>query len=325
MISTLQQREDREQQRIQQQLDRQAAYVKAVAAQAKSQASAAAGAALAPLKSDRTSIETAATAASDLDDEDLVPYWEEEEWVPLTKSGKQRTPNQIRSELQKYLDMQKAEHGATQTAILERIGASPGSFRKFMNPKTYKDPWSAVQNETYWDAARFLEKQRIQPKIKAKAAPSAKRSAAPSTGEPVAKKTKTGGSGKAVFAALVHRIQAVVTGVDDEKTVYDGCPIVVKKIKSFLASSPGATKTAFCQTLGVQAVQLSKFLLAKGQDGAGQVVYARAYRFFEQKRVLDKEPKTQVRLKNEKLLSSVQGFDLHAPGLCLYYPGEEDW
>lgn len=318
MYEIIQQGEDREEQRIQQQLDRQKAYVKAVAAQNKSQASAAAGAALAPLKSDRTSIETAATAASDLDDEDLVPYWEEDEWVPLSKAGKQRTPNQIRSELQKYLDTQQTEHGTTQTVLLQRIGASYASFRKFMNPKYYKNPWSAVENDTYWTAARFLEELRIQPK--AKTAPSAKRASTvtASTGEPAAKKQKAGGADKAAFCTLVQRIQAVVTGVDDEKIVYDGCPVVVKKIKAFLADTPGVTKGAFCQALRVQAVQLNKFLLAKKQDGAGQVVYARAYAFFEQKRVLDKEAKSKVRLKNESLLSP-HGFGLHAPSSDLIW------
>ena len=55
----------------------------------------------------------AAAAASvsysyeDEDDDDLMP-WERDGWVPLEKSGKQKTPNKIRGELQRYIDSCKA-------------------------------------------------------------------------------------------------------------------------------------------------------------------------------------------------------------------------
>ena len=40
-------------------------------------------------------------------DENLMP-WEREGWRPLEKSGKQKTPNKIRGELQRYIDACKA-------------------------------------------------------------------------------------------------------------------------------------------------------------------------------------------------------------------------
>lgn len=41
------------------------------------------------------------------DDDDSMP-WERDGWVPLEKSGKQKTPNKIRGELQRYIDACKA-------------------------------------------------------------------------------------------------------------------------------------------------------------------------------------------------------------------------
>lgn len=40
-------------------------------------------------------------------DDDLMP-WERDGWRPLEKSGKQKTPNKIRGELQRYIDACKA-------------------------------------------------------------------------------------------------------------------------------------------------------------------------------------------------------------------------
>ena len=53
-------------------------------------------------------------------------------WVPLNKNGEERTPNQIRGELQRYLD----KCGETQASVLARMGVNSSSFRRFMDPKT---------------------------------------------------------------------------------------------------------------------------------------------------------------------------------------------
>lgn len=102
-----------------------------------------------------------ATAPSSGDEEDDMPMpWEEDDFVPRTASGKQKSPNMIRSELQRYIDASSE----TKTAIAERMGVSYNSFSKFMNPKAYKDQWSAVQNGTYWAAARLLEQAKQEAK-----------------------------------------------------------------------------------------------------------------------------------------------------------------
>ena len=56
------------------------------------------------------------------------------EWVPRTSSGKQKTPNQIRGAIRKFL----AESATTQTAWLREIGINSNTFGRFMNGK-YKD------------------------------------------------------------------------------------------------------------------------------------------------------------------------------------------
>jgi len=42
--------------------------------------------------------------------------------VPLTQSGKQKSPNQIRNELQRYIDQCKADGTSNQTRIIEQMG-----------------------------------------------------------------------------------------------------------------------------------------------------------------------------------------------------------
>jgi len=98
-------------------------------------------------KNDRLSTATVGTVASQEDDDnvDALPDWEEDGWVPTMTNGKQKTPNRIRGELQRYID----ESSETQTAIINRMRVNGNTFRRFMNSKTYKDQWSAVQNGTY--------------------------------------------------------------------------------------------------------------------------------------------------------------------------------
>jgi hypothetical protein len=115
------------------------------------------------------------------EDEEEEHYWDREGWIPLSKNGTQRTPNQIRGELQRYID----KCGSTQSAVLERMGVNSNSFRRFMDPKSYKNMWSACDNGTYWAAAKLLEEERNKPKATNAAV---KRKAA-AVGSPVARKT----------------------------------------------------------------------------------------------------------------------------------------
>jgi hypothetical protein len=96
----------------------------------------------------------------DEDGDDEPKPWEEEGWVPRTKAGKQKSPNVIRGELQRYIDKCKADGTMTQTKIIEKMGVNNNTYRRFMDPKTYKDQWSGLQNGTYWAGARLHEEAR---------------------------------------------------------------------------------------------------------------------------------------------------------------------
>ena len=63
-------------------------------------------------------------------DDEMKP-WEMDGWVPATKSGKQKTPNVIRGELQRYIDARNADGTMTQTRIIQKMGVNNNSFRRF--------------------------------------------------------------------------------------------------------------------------------------------------------------------------------------------------
>jgi hypothetical protein len=103
------------------------------------------------------------TESSSGDEEELMP-WEQDDFVPRTSSGRQRSPNNIRNQLQRYYMDGSSE---TETAIIERMGVSYDDFYAFMNPsKAYKtNQWAALENKTYWAAARWLEQAKHEAKI----------------------------------------------------------------------------------------------------------------------------------------------------------------
>ena len=276
-----------------------------------------------------------AAAAFTMVEEESKP-WEEYGWVPTTKSGKQKTPNAIRNQLQKYIDECKANGTSTQTAIVQRMGVNNNSFRRFMNPKTYKNPWSAVENNTYWAAARLLEEEQYN-KVQAKKAEKErnklakkrKASDAASMGD-ASKKVKASsstllGSSSATSVAatvappkskaqikqdmqdLIQRIIAV-QGVSVDDGVYDTCAQLVTKIKDFLRRD-GMTKVMLLEALGnINSGSMNRFLAGKGQDQCGNVTYRESYVFFEKLRILEGKPKSKPRLKNE--IQQSGGFSL---------------
>jgi hypothetical protein len=151
-------------------------------------------------------------------------YWEEDGWRPCNKSGTQRSPNQIRAELQKYID----NSSQTQTAIVDGMGINNNSFRKFMNPKTYKNQWSATSNGTYWAAAKLLEGERNKPKTKA----TGKRNVDKADDNNNASNKKSKKETKVEMLMLMNQV-AAVPGVN-EQVVYDSCVQVVKKVRGIV-------------------------------------------------------------------------------------------
>mmetsp|Transcript_18260 Transcript_18260/g.52231 ORF Transcript_18260/g.52231 Transcript_18260/m.52231 type:complete len:309 (-) Transcript_18260:120-1046(-) len=237
--------------------------------------------------------------------------WDQDGWVPRTASGKQKSPNVIRGELQRYIDASPL----TQTAIIRKMGVNNNSFRRFMDPKTYKDQWSACQNGTYWAAARLLAEDKWNKEQEKKKASKGKKKAAAGTGKRKADGEENAGNAAAAVAtasvvakpaakrtkadavALMAKINA--TQGANTSIVYDSCPELVKKTKDFL-DEPGVTKSDFCSALGdINSNSLRTFLMGKKQDQCGNVTYLRAYAFFEKKRIMEGKKKTARRVKNE--------------------------
>jgi len=190
----------------------------------------------------------------------------------------------IRNELQRYIDSCRADGSSNQTRIIERMGVNSNSFRKFMDPGTYKDQWSATGNGTYWAGARLLAQIAFDKEL-------AKMCGAAS------KRTNTSIEKKMEALDLLQRIKSV-EGVW-EGAVYDTCPQIVTKIKDFLQRD-GMTKCYLMLALdGINSNSLNKFLSGKHQDQCGNVTYRKAYLFFEKFRVLEGRPKSASRNCNE--------------------------
>ena len=87
------------------------------------------------------------------------------EWIPRSAKGTQISPNTIRGQITRFL----ATKVMTQAQFLSAIHVNPGSFHRFYRGK-YKDQWSAVQNFTYWGAAKFFAREKIKKAIRAREA-----------------------------------------------------------------------------------------------------------------------------------------------------------
>ena len=242
-------------------------------------------------------------AAFNNDEDDLEEMpWEQEGWVPRTSTGKVKSPNAIRNALQKYIN----ESDKTQTYIINNeLHVNNNTFRKFMNPRTYKNQWSATQNGTYWAAAKLLEKrayEQKQAKKQAKATAAAKKrktTASDASNSPTKKAKPTPKTTTKDMEAYMQKVQATALPVDGT-AVYDSCPQVIQKINEFLKRD-GVSKAAFCRILdNLNHNSLNRFLSSKKQDGAGMVAYERAYWFLEKMRLLEHQPKSKARLTNEK-------------------------
>jgi len=253
--------------------------------------------------------------------------WEQDGWVPLTKSGKQKSPNQIRNELQRYIDECKANGTSNQTRIIEKMGVNSNSFRKFMDPSTYVNQWNATSNGTYWAAAKLLAGVAFEKDLDKATGSGSKRKSTRRDEydynsddydvQAVTKRYKSN-SGEIKKTRAEVQLEALtflrtinsVEGVPDW-IVYDSCPELVQKIKAFL-DLDGITKSNLLLALGgLNSNSLNTFLAGKHQDQAGNVTYRRAYVFFEKLRILSGHPKSSERLSNE--MEHLYGFPLHKP------------
>ncbi|DAZ97359.1 TPA: hypothetical protein N0F65_003382 [Lagenidium giganteum] len=96
---------------------------------------------------------------------------------------------------------------------------------------------------------------------------------------------------------LLRKIEAVE--FDEKCPVYDDSDTVREKIEQFLESGV-MTKTAWLKYLNINSNSMRQFFARKGpKDGATQEMYPVSYRFLERYRILNDEPKSPRRLRNE--------------------------
>mmetsp|Transcript_7465 Transcript_7465/g.13209 ORF Transcript_7465/g.13209 Transcript_7465/m.13209 type:complete len:330 (+) Transcript_7465:54-1043(+) len=286
---------------------------------------------------------------------DLQDVISDGDWVPVTGTGKQLSPNQIRSQIIKYC----ADEGISLNVFRIQVDVNGNSWNKFMNAK-YKDPWSAVDNQSYWAAAQFLEKYKLKKKIEALKArhtttktAKSKRTLDDSDKENMPgnmlhgcvggkKGSATGNAGDAKRARVVpakkskkqiqEELVARIAEIDlpEDGPVYDNCDIVRGKVRKFLIEH-GFSQGGLAKVLGVNGNSMTNFMKQKGKlAGAGNVTFPKAYRFFEQKRILDKKPKSGARVKTEAAWGEVGGYPLkHDTGIkgvwCLPDEDPKDW
>jgi len=219
---------------------------------------------------------------------------EDGDFVPRSSGGNQLSPNQIRAQIRKHL----ADTGKTQSKFLEEIHVNSNTFGKFMSGK-YKCQFSAFGNGTYWAAAKYLARAKIQKQIdelKSKRPNSSSNKRPASDISPpqdtssinpwtLAKGiAKIGGEGTDGYsdAGLVAPIKktktqveaelAAITSVDvpEDCAVFSNCDEVRQLINKFLITS-GISQTAWLNAIGVNSKSLASFRRMKGK-GAGQVI-----------------------------------------------------
>jgi len=251
---------------------------------------------------------------------------DDEDWVPTSSNGKQKSPNAIRSEITRFL----ATGAMTQTAFLKDIGCNSNSYGRFMR---LKGTWNGTQNGVYWGAARFFERQKRKAEQEKREKRKAERAAGPGAAkrkraEEADARKKAKGEGD----QFLQRVSAI--DVPENCPVYDSCAEIKVKMTAFFQTGV-LTQTAFLKHIGCQSNQLQAFMaqpradpqmMHDSQPGAASRIYQRAYRFFEQKRLMEGNPKSAARLKNEAMLAKKKAEIAQelsfCPALVAKYAGE---
>jgi hypothetical protein len=225
-------------------------------------------------------------------------------------TGKQLTPNQIRGQIRKYIAENK---NISQAKFLSIIDVSVHVFDRFMNAKNNKEDWKATENITYANAASFLAKQKVQHKIAAledKAAEKTnfgKRTSseveAVSALADLSVPQLTIPSKKQAKADLNAMLKAIVAvEMAEDVAIYADCDEIRRTLTKFFNTS-GVTEGAWLRVVQCQSKSLNSFRGFRGPSaGAANNIFSKAWRFFEQKRVLEGRHKTPQQLEAEERL-----------------------
>ncbi|KAI3656354.1 hypothetical protein MP638_000566, partial [Amoeboaphelidium occidentale] len=204
----------------------------------------------------------------------------------------QRSCNAIRSDLRKFLDIDKT---TTRTALLKFLSVNSNSYGRFMS---YRGAWQGAPFFRRWKMVKKNLKSSLGGP--AESGNGSSSTAQPKKNDPVA---------KAAYAKLLDEIAAQEPSwsedqLDDERKmmVYLNCDEVRKLIFDFLHKHQGVTnRTAFAKELGFTPRALMNFLETKGEyKGAKSEVYFCAYDFFDRLRKLEGRPVPPGREAMEK-------------------------
>ncbi|KAE8886417.1 hypothetical protein PF005_g6099 [Phytophthora fragariae] len=254
--------------------------------------------AVAPATENRAS-DTIASALTATASTPVNPPDEEEEYSDdgFDSEDLKYNCNQIRARIRKFLGTKEL----SLKDFLKECRVNPGPYYRFMNLKGLD---GGCSNTTYLGASAFFYRRERRAKLDKKKQKAAdKKRKATDQRDEKAKKKKDG-------ADLLKRIEE--TQLEDAgECVFDDCDEIRKKISVFLGEKV-VTQTAFLKALGnVSANSLRSFMSMKrgAGSGAANVVYRKAYVFFEKKRILEGVKKTKKRLDNEAKQGS-DGFEL---------------
>ncbi len=225
----------------------------------------------------------------------------------------------------------------TQKAFLEELDVNPASLRRFMAAKG-KD--KGIQNNIYVPVIIYFAEREKKEKLKRqeereleKQQEKEAKAAAKAAGVKTTRKRKyedidgdegsltvvfhPGTGKKSKREVKSEQESAVLASIDAiqlaDKLVFDDCDDIRTKIVTLIKSPNGIlSMTKFAEAIDASPQTVNKFLAKKGyNEGAGSIVYERAYHLFEKYRVWKNEKKTAKRLKNE--MNHPCGFDLNEP------------
>ncbi|OWY94830.1 hypothetical protein PHMEG_00035331 [Phytophthora megakarya] len=198
----------------------------------------------------------------------------------------------------------------TLNEFLKECQVNSGQYYRYMN---VNGPAKGAANRTFIGASKFFYRREKRAKMEKKQNPNKKRKITTEEREEKVKKKRNGQD-------LLDRIEDIEleAGENSHPPIFDDCDDIRIKISEFLGEKI-ITQTAFLESLSVNGKvssgSLRNFLgMRRGAcSGATNVVYRKAYIFFEKKRILEGGEKTKKRLENEAKLGP-EGFQLSFAG-----------
>jgi hypothetical protein len=222
-------------------------------------------------------------------------------------NGKHVTCDRMRKMIADFLSTKEM----TQTAFLKEIGCYANTYHRFMG---LKGPYKGDKTTVYYRASKFFdERKKKEVEERERDPASHKRKLAEQREEKKVKRAKGDD--------LLERMEKIRSEGESNPLyvcpygpVEDNCDVVRKKIREFLNEGT-VTLTGWLKFIGnISNVSYNNFMSYTG-SGVGYLngTYRAAYWFFEQKRVMEGQPKSKERIEKEKRLEEEEAKIRHEP------------